>query len=315
MPSADRRGRAYQCRHCPWTGNLKGGLEHVGKHVEKSLFFCIPCQFKAASDTQIQAHEKTSTHERKASGIEDAVKYNQGIRLQEHLIKLSKEDSLRHWKSREGTRERQSLEKETPTKKEAKSKAKKKEDSAVERASEESSSRRQVGNEEAEQGSPSTSRASKRGRHLVPETATLEASPLVHQASSGVAEKSHPEEEPRKKEQRPPDMTAEDTRVEEGNQDSRESESGHEEAAPCETGDLAVCDGPGDPTEPAAEAPNPSSSGGKDQSEKSESQPREPESVPARGDGPGNCVDLTAEAGTSVGRKREGGEESGKTHQ
>ena len=293
MPSADRRGRAYQCRHCPWTGDLKGGLEHVCKHVEKSPFFCIPCQFKAASDTQIQAHEKTSTHERKASGIEDAVKYNQGIRLQEHLIKLSKEDSLRHWKSREGTRERQSLEKETPTKKEAKSKAKKKEDSAVERASEESSSRRQVENEEAGQESPPTSRASKGGRHPVPETATVEASPLVHQASSRVAEKSQLEEEPRKKEQMP--------------------ESGNEEAAPCETGDLAVCDGPGDPTEPAAEAQNPRSSRGKDQSEKSESQPREPESVTARGDG--NCVDLTAEAGTSGGGKREGGEETGKTHQ
>ena len=53
----------------------------------------------------LKARSKPTT-----GGVEDAVKYTQGIRLIDNLSKLSEEESLRHWKSREGIRDHSSIE-------------------------------------------------------------------------------------------------------------------------------------------------------------------------------------------------------------
>ena len=53
MPSSERRGRAYQCKHCPWKGEIKAALEHACKHVEVSPFHCMPCDFKAATEQAV----------------------------------------------------------------------------------------------------------------------------------------------------------------------------------------------------------------------------------------------------------------------
>ena len=102
MPKAERRGRAYQCI----PGRIGARLQTPGKPP----FFCQPCQLRAASEATIKPLENSSGHEEMAHGVQDAIRHTPGIHVLDYL---SKEDSLKHWKGREGTCS--SWEKETPT--------------------------------------------------------------------------------------------------------------------------------------------------------------------------------------------------------
>ena len=102
MPSSERRGQAYQCKHCPWKGEIKAALEHACKHVEVSPFHCVSCDFKAVTEQAVKTHEETKRHRQKVEGyVGEPVTYKGRIDLEKELRKMSQEESVAHWKSRE----------------------------------------------------------------------------------------------------------------------------------------------------------------------------------------------------------------------
>ncbi len=60
-----KRGRAYSCPECEWTGEKSQSVTHyVKKHCElsKAPFACTLCKFKGGTEDQLRVHAKSRWH-------------------------------------------------------------------------------------------------------------------------------------------------------------------------------------------------------------------------------------------------------------
>ena len=102
MPATAKRGRAYACNaaDCSWKGILADGLEHVSRcHLEVVPYKCLPCEYKAAMERDINRHTvKSESHKKKVEGYTGTIiSYQSGIDVASHLTKLSQADSQALW--------------------------------------------------------------------------------------------------------------------------------------------------------------------------------------------------------------------------
>ena len=100
MPTSSKRGIAYKCTKCDWTGERAYGQEHYAKvHATQMPFICRPCNYRAATEKQITSHQQQKRHAKKAGGNNEIV-YTAGVNMGQWLRELSPEQSRLIWKER-----------------------------------------------------------------------------------------------------------------------------------------------------------------------------------------------------------------------
>ena len=104
------RGRAYRCVPCGYVENKSRTEVHFyNQHVVDSdiPFVCVTCDFKTGDKRKLDRHLESPGHvEKLESGLEGLEVINSPtpryIQVGKDIVKLSKEDSARHW-TRVGT--------------------------------------------------------------------------------------------------------------------------------------------------------------------------------------------------------------------
>ncbi len=103
-----KRGRAYSCPECEWTGEKSQSVTHyVKKHCElsKAPFACTLCKFKGGTEDQLRVHAKSRWHKKRIADVEiqddDVLKRRKnGAMILEKFDVLSVAESQKIWNER-----------------------------------------------------------------------------------------------------------------------------------------------------------------------------------------------------------------------
>ena len=107
-----KRGRAYRCVPCGYIESKQRAEAHFyKKHVAEYEvpFMCVACDFRGGDATKFQRHQESPGHLEKMEPLTSEIaiqnsKSPKFIVYGEDVIRLSKEESARHWLSMAGDR-------------------------------------------------------------------------------------------------------------------------------------------------------------------------------------------------------------------
>ena len=99
------RGRAYRCVPCGYVENKSHAeLHFYTKHVmdHEIPFACVPCDFKTGDKKKLDRHLESPNHKEKVDPMVESLGTLKSVTssFTEHgkdLMRLTKEDSARHW--------------------------------------------------------------------------------------------------------------------------------------------------------------------------------------------------------------------------